>query len=257
MTLWIDPPLWPAHGRVWSHLISDTSSEELHAFATRLGIPSRGFEGDHYDLPEELYAAAVALGATPTTGGDLVRRLQDSGLRVRKRQGERGIGRALDIGFPDGGRADVDFVHSSTGPPQHSVFAATVFVRDAADNWLVVYSRRRGEFSVPGGWREPGESPVHTAVRELREETGISLPSSALRSAAYERFYPRPGVAWPSPGRFLMIFRVDLAVVRPEVTADQGEPARWVTAGGFADLSGHSWWWPMADSLLNPDRGFG
>lgn len=252
MTLWIDPPIWPAHGRVWSHLISDASYAELHTFAARLGIPARGFEGDHYDLPEERYAAAVALGATPTTGADLLRRLQGSGLRVRKRKGERGIGRALDVGFPDGSRADVDFVHSPSGPPPHAVFASSVFVRDAAGNWLVVYSRRRGEFSAPGGWREPGEAPVETAVREVQEETGILLAASELRSAAYERFYPLPGVAWPSAGRFLMIFRADLAVARPEVTAEPGEPARWVTADGFADLSARSWWWPMADSLLNP-----
>ena len=39
MAILIDPPYWPAHGRLWSHLVSDTSVEELHAFAERLGIP--------------------------------------------------------------------------------------------------------------------------------------------------------------------------------------------------------------------------
>ena len=37
MTVWVDPPRWPGHGRLWSHLISDTSEEGLHAFAARLG----------------------------------------------------------------------------------------------------------------------------------------------------------------------------------------------------------------------------
>ncbi|HQW73992.1 MAG TPA: DUF4031 domain-containing protein, partial [Ornithinibacter sp.] len=33
MAILIDPPRPEAHGRRWSHLISDTSTEELHAFA--------------------------------------------------------------------------------------------------------------------------------------------------------------------------------------------------------------------------------
>ncbi|WP_143660662.1 DUF4031 domain-containing protein, partial [Streptomyces fradiae] len=31
MTLYIDPPNWPGRGRMWSHLVSDVSFEELHA----------------------------------------------------------------------------------------------------------------------------------------------------------------------------------------------------------------------------------
>ena len=33
VTVYIDPPTWPGHGRLWSHLISDTSYAELHEFA--------------------------------------------------------------------------------------------------------------------------------------------------------------------------------------------------------------------------------
>ena len=51
MALLLDRPAWPAHGRLWSHLVSDTSLEELHAFARLAGVPSRSFEGDHYDVP--------------------------------------------------------------------------------------------------------------------------------------------------------------------------------------------------------------
>ena len=46
----IDPPNAPGHGRLWSHLASDTSYDELHAFARELGIPERGFDRDNYDL---------------------------------------------------------------------------------------------------------------------------------------------------------------------------------------------------------------
>ena len=84
MTVYIDPPIWPGHGRLWSHLISDESYAELHAFARLLGIPERAFERDHYDVIEERYASALAAGAVPVSSRELVRRLTAAGLRRRK-----------------------------------------------------------------------------------------------------------------------------------------------------------------------------
>ena len=108
MTIWIDQPIWPRHGTVFAHLISDTSLEELHAFAVRVGLHPRSFEGDHYDVPQERYAAVLAAGATSTTGSDVVRRLIASGLRLRKRRGDRPVARIPAMVFPDGTRASVD-----------------------------------------------------------------------------------------------------------------------------------------------------
>jgi hypothetical protein len=84
VTVYIDPPIWPGHGRLWSHLVSDTSYAELHEFAARLGIPRRAFERDHYDVMAERYAGAVAAGAHPVSSREIVRRLHASGLRRRK-----------------------------------------------------------------------------------------------------------------------------------------------------------------------------
>ena len=80
----IDAPTWPGHGRLWSHLVSDLSYDELHAFARRLGVPERGFERDHYDVPERLYAQAVELGAVPVRSREIVARLSAAGLRRPK-----------------------------------------------------------------------------------------------------------------------------------------------------------------------------
>jgi hypothetical protein len=84
VTVLIDPPIWPGHGMLWSHLVSDTSYAELHEFAAGLGIPRRAFDGDHYDVMAECYAGAVAAGARPVTSREIVRRLHASGLRRRK-----------------------------------------------------------------------------------------------------------------------------------------------------------------------------
>lgn len=82
MTVWIDEPRWWHRERWWAHLVSDTSLDELHAFAASAGLPDRAFHGDHYDVPEDYVADMIRLGATPTTSRDLVRRLRAAGLRL-------------------------------------------------------------------------------------------------------------------------------------------------------------------------------
>lgn len=82
MPVYIDPPRWPAHGTVFSHLVSDTSLEELHDLAQRVGLSRRAFDEDHYDVAEAFYDTAVAEGAIPVDGKELARRLVQSGLRI-------------------------------------------------------------------------------------------------------------------------------------------------------------------------------
>jgi len=84
--LLIDPPNSAGHGRLWSHLASDTSYDELHAFAAALGIPRRGFDRDHYDIPAERYEEVVASGAVPVASRELIVVLTRAGLRRRKSQ---------------------------------------------------------------------------------------------------------------------------------------------------------------------------
>lgn len=80
----IDPPSVPRWGRMWSHLASDTSYEEVHAFAAAHGLPDRGWDRDHYDVPAELHEAMVAAGACPVSSRELVTRLRRAGLRRPK-----------------------------------------------------------------------------------------------------------------------------------------------------------------------------
>ena len=97
MTVLIDTPLWPKHGTVWAHLVSDRSIAELRAFAERNGVPPRAFDLDHYDVPVERWDELVAAGAEPVSPRELVRRLAASGLRVtpRERHGRGGPERHL------------------------------------------------------------------------------------------------------------------------------------------------------------------
>jgi hypothetical protein len=80
----VDEPRWPARGRLWSHLVSDLSYAELHAFAEMLGAPPRAFDRDHYDIPDYRFRSALWLGATLLPSRDLAARLRSSGLRRPK-----------------------------------------------------------------------------------------------------------------------------------------------------------------------------
>ncbi len=82
MTILVDDPLWHWQGRRWCHLISDESIEELHDFAGRLDIPLRGFQGDHYDVPEEFRPEIVTAGAIEVGSRELLHRLRAAGLRL-------------------------------------------------------------------------------------------------------------------------------------------------------------------------------
>ena len=82
MSIYIDPPTWPAHGTVFSHLISDASLAELHEFAATASISERAFDRDHYDVPAHLYEDLVRAGAKELSGAQLTRTLIASGLRI-------------------------------------------------------------------------------------------------------------------------------------------------------------------------------
>ncbi|CAL4859589.1 DUF4031 domain-containing protein [Microbacterium sp. MM2322] len=86
MAILVDTAMWPAHGRLWAHLVSDSDLDELHAFAAAHGIPPRAFDRDHYDVPDDAIERLVAGGAEQVGAHELVRRLIASGLRVTTRE---------------------------------------------------------------------------------------------------------------------------------------------------------------------------
>ncbi len=251
MAILIDPPAWPAHGRRWSHLVSDTSLEELHAFARSLGIPERGFEGDHYDIPEERYAAVLAAGARPTPPRDLLRALQASGLRLSKRAGDKGVARQRGVLLASGTVADIDLLVSSRPVDERRVFAAMVFLRDAGGDFAVVHSVRRQQWGSPGGWRELGETVRENAAQVLVLLRGDPTP---LRGVAGLRGQGRAGLRdrrreglehvlprrpQQRPGQV------------PEALVAEGHQVRrrQLDPDLLDDLANGEFWWPLAARL--------
>lgn len=101
MTILIDEARWWHRGRKWCHLVSDVSLEELHAFAGANGIPRRGFQGDHYDVPEEYRDGLIVAGAEVVESRELLRRLRAAGLRLSPEQRRAAAARAA--GAPGAG----------------------------------------------------------------------------------------------------------------------------------------------------------
>jgi ADP-ribose pyrophosphatase YjhB (NUDIX family) len=54
------------------------------------------------------------------------------------------------------------------------------------DRILMVRERSDGRWALPGGWADPGESPVENVVREIREESGF-LSRAVKILAIYDR----------------------------------------------------------------------
>ncbi|MDX2062209.1 MAG: DUF4031 domain-containing protein [Bacteroidia bacterium] len=82
MALCVDTPKQrTVAGRLrWTaHLISDTSLEELHAFAQALGLPPKAFHNKpnrpHYDLLDHWIGHAITRGAVPLSARALATRL--------------------------------------------------------------------------------------------------------------------------------------------------------------------------------------
>lgn len=169
--LLIDPPLWPAHGRRWSHLVSDSSFAELHAFASAQQIPARGFEGDHYDVPEDRYPALVAAGAVPVSTRELLRRLQAGGLRRPKRRGER----VLASREREGRRVDTVL---SRKPPLPPVTRVHLVVRSGLE---VLVALDGDGFVLPSVTPAAGEPDADAARRLGTALLGFEdLPSQRL-----------------------------------------------------------------------------
>ena len=157
------------------------------------------------------------------------------------------LGRVDAVEFADASVAHVELWLSDQPVDDDSVFAAMVVVSDAAGRFIAVYSPRRQEWGSPGGWREPGESVVGCALRELAEETGVQLAPDDLRAVGFERFEPVSSGRWPEHGGTMQLFRARIAQKGTDLHASEPDavaPA-WVSAEQFAALSGSRFWWPL------------
>lgn len=104
-------------------------------------------------------------------------------------------------------------------------------VRDGAGRLLLIkrgHDPEAGFWSLPGGRIEPGESDTQALVREMREETGLTVRPGPLIGA----------VQRPGPGGSILDIRDYAAMVTGGSLAagDDAADARWVAAADVPRL---------------------
>lgn len=106
--------------------------------------------------------------------------------------------------------------------------AAVSYVERDDGRILVVWNRRYGGFTLPGGKVEDEETPAQAMRRELREETG-------MYALAWELLYSGMTTVENAPedrGRIVYVFRVTESGGIAEET-EIGCPVSWFTRGEF------------------------
>ncbi len=74
-----------------------------------------------------------------------------------------------------------DYWHDPAAPPANSIPpGAGVFIRDGRGRVLLVRRADSGNWTLPGGMQEIGETITQTAVREVGEETGLQIRLTGL-----------------------------------------------------------------------------
>jgi len=120
-----------------------------------------------------------------------------------------------------------------------TVLVAAVIVHDKAGNRVVLIQRGpnakfgQGMWDLPVGKSEPGEPVTETAVRELYEETGLTVKPEALRVAHI--IHGARGVEAPN-GFLTVVFATHEWTGEPENREPhKHSQVRWVDAGALPE----------------------
>jgi type II secretory ATPase GspE/PulE/Tfp pilus assembly ATPase PilB-like protein/8-oxo-dGTP pyrophosphatase MutT (NUDIX family) len=173
-------------------IVSGQSADRLTEVARRGGSRS-------------LWACGVSQIAEGKTSGDELLRVLDQTLPVERK--EKSASDDLWSLFDDADKAierydsrhaDRNALSSLSEPPASTtaVVAGVVdvyVIRPLQDGWMVFVGRRAADTRCPGAWEtvhgriESGERPEDAALREVREETGLTV--ARLYNVTVQAFY--------------------------------------------------------------------
>lgn len=132
---------------------------------------------------------------------------------------------------------------------KHFTAGALLVTKDHPKKALLVFHKKQQTWFQPGGHIEPFENPIESAIREVREETGIDislLKEQIVVSGEDARFLPLPDYLLeeiiPAHGDEPEHFHIDLIFIIevPEQAyfASEGESQKlgWFTKEDLKDL---------------------
>ena len=139
----------------------------------------------------------------------------------------------------------IDYFDDPSAPPATSLVpSVNVIVANDAGEILLIRRSDNGNWAVPGGAIDLGESVAQAAVRETREETGVTCEITGLVGIYSD---PRHVILYTSNGEARQEFSIVLTA-RPvsgaPTPSDESTQVRWVPA---ADIPGY----PMDRSMRN------
>jgi bis(5'-nucleosidyl)-tetraphosphatase len=114
--------------------------------------------------------------------------------------------------------------------------AGVVVVRETDGGWRVLLLRAYDYWDCPKGLVEPGEDPLATARREVREETGIE----ELEFRWGEEFIETPPYSKNKVARYYLAATGEAAVELPvseEISRPEHQEFRWLTFESARALS--------------------
>jgi 8-oxo-dGTP pyrophosphatase MutT (NUDIX family) len=149
------------------------------------------------DLPDNRCMSAPPVHLTPEV---LRQRLAAFAVQAIEPAGRRHAAVAVAV-------TEAGFGADVQGTPVHAQWSdatALLLTRRAA-----TLSAHAGQWAMPGGRIDDGESPEAAALRELLEEIGLSLPSDAICGrlddyATRSGYVITPVVVWAGPARELV-----------------------------------------------------
>ncbi|HEX4102195.1 MAG TPA: NUDIX domain-containing protein [Pseudonocardiaceae bacterium] len=132
-----------------------------------------------------------------------------------------------------------DYYHAPDAPTANSiVVAVTAFIQDADSRLLMIRRTDNDLYAVPGGAQEVGETIAQTVVREVREETGITVDVTGLIGVYSD---PAHVIAFSNGEvrqEFSLCFRARPVEGEPR-TSSESKEVLWVEPAGLADLNVH------------------
>ncbi|WP_219501273.1 NUDIX hydrolase [Nonomuraea ceibae] len=131
----------------------------------------------------------------------------------------------------------IDYYDDPDAPkPNSLVPSVNVVVTNDAGDVLMIQRTDNGNWAVPGGAIDLGESIPAAAVRETLEETGITCEVTGLVGTYSD---PRHVILYTSNGEARQEFSLVLtarAVSGQPAPSDESREVRWVPRGQLADL---------------------
>lgn len=149
--------------------------------------------------------------------------------------------------------ARIDYYNNDDAPPANSVVpSTTAIITDPGGRILLIRRRDNDLWALPGGGMDLGESIQDTAVREVREETGLTVEVTGL-VGVYSN--PRHVMAYDDGEvrqQFSLCYTTRLIAGEPQIDSESTD-IRWVAADEIDELAMHPSMRLRIQHYLHPD----